>query len=421
MCSDMVVIQDVSKVYKIYEKPSDRLRQMFKRSCQYYREFAALSKLSFSIRRGETFGIIGRNGSGKSTLLQMICGTVAPTTGQISIQGRIAALLELGAGFNPEFTGRDNILLNAAILGYPKEKIEHKMSQVIGFSELEDFIDQPVKTYSSGMYARLAFSVAIHVEPEILIVDEALAVGDARFVAKCMRRINEIRDAGTTIIFVSHDISSIRSLCDRVLWLDKGRLIDIGEVFPITSRYMEYMFKEDEDIETVSAPELLEDAPRDDEEGLDDRPSSHWGSNIGIIKYAAVQDKNGKKVDLISWGQDIRVEVRYQLTPGISIEDLVIAFSIKDLKGNDILVSTFQDQLTERTQGQERSIQFSFRNYLASGRYLLVATVEKRNDTDVHYYEYYEGAHYFVGITEEKMFGIFSPEVIVQATAQYEK
>ncbi|URW82381.1 ABC transporter ATP-binding protein [Alcaligenes sp. DN25] len=417
----MVVIQDVSKVYKIYEKPSDRLRQMFKRSCQYYREFAALSKLSFSIRRGETFGIIGRNGSGKSTLLQMICGTVAPTTGQISIQGRIAALLELGAGFNPEFTGRDNILLNAAILGYPKEKIEHKMSQVIGFSELEDFIDQPVKTYSSGMYARLAFSVAIHVEPEILIVDEALAVGDARFVAKCMRRINEIRDAGTTIIFVSHDISSIRSLCDRVLWLDKGRLIDIGEVFPITSRYMEYMFKEDEDIETVSAPELLEDAPRDDEEGLDDRPSSHWGSNIGIIKYAAVQDKNGKKVDLISWGQDIRVEVRYQLTPGISIEDLVIAFSIKDLKGNDILVSTFQDQLTERTQGQERSIQFSFRNYLASGRYLLVATVEKRNDTDVHYYEYYEGAHYFVGITEEKMFGIFSPEVIVQATAQYEK
>ncbi len=417
MCSDMVVIQDVSKVYKIYEKPSDRLKQMLKRGSQYYREFAALSKLSFSIRRGETFGIIGRNGSGKSTLLQMICGTVTPTTGAIAIQGRIAALLELGAGFNPEFTGRDNILLNAAILGYPKDKIENKMSKVIEFSELEDFIDQPVKTYSSGMYARLAFSVAIHVEPEVLIVDEALAVGDARFVAKCMRRINEIRDSGTTIIFVSHDISSIRSLCDRVLWLDKGKLIDIGEVFPITSRYMEYMFKEDEDIENISTQKSTEDILESNEIGLDDRPSSHWGSNIGIIKYAAVQDKVGRKIDLISWGQEIRVEVRYQLDSGVSLEDLVIAFSIKDLKGNDILVSTYEDVLTEETRQQERSVKFSFKNYLASGRYLLVATVEKRNDTDVHYYEYYEGAHYFVGITEEKMFGIYSPEVIVQAAA----
>ncbi|MFF2439446.1 ABC transporter ATP-binding protein, partial [Streptomyces sp. NPDC058107] len=294
----------------------------------------------------------------------------------------IAALLELGAGFNPEFTGRDNILLNAAILGYPREKIENKIDKVIEFSELEDFIDQPIKTYSSGMYARLAFSVAIHVEPEILIVDEALAVGDARFVAKCMRRINEIRDSGATIIFVSHDISSIRTLCDRVLWLDKGKMIDIGEVFPITSKYMEYMFKEDEDIETVANPNPPQDVMEKVEKGLDDRPSSHWGSNIGIIKYAAIQDSTGTKTDLVSWGQDVRVKVRYQLTESISTQDLVIAFSIKDLKGNDILVATHRNELKDDTKLQERSIEFSFRNYLAPGRYLLVATVEKRNNTD---------------------------------------
>ena len=414
MCSDMVVIQDISKAYKIYEKPSDRLKQMFKRSKRYYREFTALQKVSFSIRSGETFGIVGRNGSGKSTLLQIICGTVTPTTGEVKVGGRIAALLELGAGFNPEFTGRDNILLNAAILGYPRDKIENKIDKVIEFSELEDFIDQPIKTYSSGMYARLAFSVAIHVEPEILIVDEALAVGDARFVAKCMRRINEIRDSGATIIFVSHDISSIRTLCDRVLWLDKGKMIDIGEVFPITSRYMEYMFKEDEDIETVSNQNSVQSMEEGAEEGLDDRPSSHWGSNIGIIKYASVQDQMGKKVDLISWGQDIKVKVKYQLADNISTQDLVIAFSIKDIKGNDILVATHKNGLQDDSKNQERSIEFSFKNYLAPGRYLLVATVEKRNDTDVHYYEYYEGAHYFVGLSEEKMFGVFCPDVIVQ-------
>lgn len=419
MSSEMITIKDVSKVYRIYGSPSDRLKQMLRPKKQYYRDFVALQKLSLEIQRGETFGIIGRNGSGKSTLLQMICGTVSSSTGSIAVKGRIAALLELGAGFNPEFTGRDNILLNAAILGYPKEKIERKIDELIEFSELEGFIDQPVKTYSSGMYARLAFSVAIHVEPEILIVDEALAVGDARFVAKCMRRINEIKESGATIIFVSHDVSSVRTLCDRVLWLDRGRMIDIGDVFPITSRYMEYMFKDDSDIESVATAEqaLLELTIEQQEQSLDDRPSSHWGSNIGIIKYAAVQDNKGKRVDLIQWGMDIKVKITYQLTEDVIKDDLTVAFSLKDLKGNDILVATYPEDFKNNFDAVERSVEFSFKNYLSPGKYLLVATIEKRNCTDIHYYEYYEGAHYFVSASDKKMFGVFCPEIKIESVA----
>lgn len=419
MSSEMITIKDVSKAYRIYGSPSDRLKQMLRPKKQYYRDFVALQKLSLEIQRGETFGIIGRNGSGKSTLLQMICGTVSSSTGSIEVKGRIAALLELGAGFNPEFTGRDNILLNAAILGYPKEKIERKIDELIKFSELENFIDQPVKTYSSGMYARLAFSVAIHVEPEILIVDEALAVGDARFVAKCMRRINEIKESGATIIFVSHDVSSVRTLCDRVLWLDRGRMIDIGDVFPITSRYMEYMFKDDSDIESVATAEqaLLELTIEQQEQSLDDRPSSHWGSNIGIIKYAAVQDNKGKRVDLIQWGMDIKVKITYQLTENVIKDDLTVAFSMKDLKGNDILVATHPEDFKNNFDAVERSVEFSFKNYLSPGKYLLVATIEKRNSTDIHYYEYYEGAHYFVSASDKKMFGVFCPEIKIESVA----
>ncbi|MCX5471943.1 ABC transporter ATP-binding protein [Alcaligenes sp. A-TC2] len=417
MCSDLIVVEGVSKIYKIYEKPSDRLRQYFSKNKKYYREFIALHKMNLTVRRGETFGIVGRNGSGKSTLLQMICGTVMPTTGHIQVRGRIAALLELGAGFNPEFTGRENIFLNAAILGYPKNKIEKKIDEIIQFSELEGFIDQPVKTYSSGMYARLAFSVAIHVEPEILIVDEALAVGDARFVAKCMRRINDIKESGATIIFVSHDISSIRTLCDRVLWLDRGKEIDVGDVFPITSRYMEYMFKDSDGLQVSSDQSSTEPVQVDLIESLDTRPSSHWGSHTGTIKYAAVQDIQGNKADLITWGMYIKISIRYKLNEEISNDNLTIAFSIKDLKGNDIVVAVSKQVVEDSRKYSERRVDFSLKNYLSPGKYLLVATVEKRNGSDVHYYEYYEGAHYFVSVSDETMFGIFCPDVEVNSVS----
>lgn len=224
MLSDSTIeVTNLSKCYQIYEKPRDRLLQMLCRGRRkYYRDFWALKDISFQVKRGETVGIVGRNGSGKSTLLQLICGTLNPTAGKIQINGRIAALLELGSGFNPEFTGRENVFLNAEVLGLTQAEIEQRFPDIVAFADIGDFLDQPVKTYSSGMYVRLAFSVAMHVFPDILIIDEALSVGDIRFQTKCMRAIEEIKKKGTSILFVSHSPGQIEALCDRAIWLEDG-------------------------------------------------------------------------------------------------------------------------------------------------------------------------------------------------------
>ncbi|MBP8310907.1 MAG: ABC transporter ATP-binding protein [Burkholderiaceae bacterium] len=237
--SEIVVrAQQVSKVYPIYDRPSDRLLQMLWRGRRrYHREFHALDDVSFEVARGRTLGIIGRNGAGKSTLLQIICGTLTPTSGQLEVNGRIAALLELGAGFNPEFSGRDNVRINAAILGLTPAQIDERFDDMLAFADIGDFIDQPVKTYSSGMYVRLAFSVAIHVSPDILVVDEALAVGDAFFQARCMARMKRMLDDGITMLFISHDIAAVKALCTDVLWLERGRVRAWGPTDSVASQY----------------------------------------------------------------------------------------------------------------------------------------------------------------------------------------
>ena len=233
MSSEIAIkVENLSKCYQIYDQPRDRLKQFVlphlqrvigMQTRQYFREFWALKNVSFGVRKGETVGIIGRNGSGKSTLLQMICGTLNPTSGDIQTQGRIAALLELGSGFNPEFTGRENIYLNGALLGLSKDEIDARFDNITAFADIGDFIEQPVKTYSSGMMVRLAFAVIAHVDADILVIDEALAVGDAVFTQKCMRFIRSFQQRGT-LLFVSHDMGSVTSLCHRGIWLDRGRL-----------------------------------------------------------------------------------------------------------------------------------------------------------------------------------------------------
>lgn len=244
-------VEDLSKRYEIYAQPSDRLKQMVLPRLQraahrparaYFNEFWALRGVNFKVKRGETVGIVGRNGSGKSTLLQMICGTLTPTLGQIAVNGRIAALLELGAGFNPEFTGKENVRLSGLLYGLSDEELRQRYDTILDFAEIGDFIDQPVKTYSSGMYVRLAFAVAINVSPDILVVDEALSVGDEAFQRKCFARIDEIRAAGATVLFVSHSASTIVQLCDRALMLDAGELVMDGRPKHVVAAYQRLLY-----------------------------------------------------------------------------------------------------------------------------------------------------------------------------------
>jgi lipopolysaccharide transport system ATP-binding protein len=246
-------VRDLSKSFPIYDKAHHRLLQMLSPGPKHrwYREFHALRNIDFSVYRGETVGIVGRNGSGKSTLLQMICGTLTPTTGSIETTGRIAALLELGAGFNPEFTGRENVFLNGTVLGLTRQEIENKFDEIVGFADIGDFIDQPVKNYSSGMYVRLAFAVAINVTPDILIVDEALSVGDEAFQRKCFSRIERIRDAGATVLFVSHSASTVLEICDRAVLLDRGQVIMLGHPKRVISQYQKLLYAPPDKAEQV--------------------------------------------------------------------------------------------------------------------------------------------------------------------------
>lgn len=252
-----ISLKNVSKCYKRYHRPVEKLTEILLPGKNYGQEFWALRNINLEIPKGETSGIIGRNGSGKSTLLQIIAGTLMPTTGEVQVEGRISALLELGSGFNPEFTGRQNVFFNGRLLGLSQQEIEDKFDEIVGFADIGDFIDQPVKTYSSGMFVRLAFAVAVNVEPEILIVDEALSVGDGVFVHRCMAKIKDFQDAGGTILFVSHDLGSVSRLCSEVIWINDGQIVEQGKLIDISKSYQAWMYdkinerlKKDSDLAT---------------------------------------------------------------------------------------------------------------------------------------------------------------------------
>ena len=245
MSSDVAIrCDDVRKAFPVYRRPHHRLLQMLTPGpkSRWYHEFEALRPLSLQVPRGQTLGILGRNGSGKSTLLQIICGTLAPTQGHVHVEGRVAALLELGAGFNPEFTGRENVYLNGTVLGLTRAEVDARFDEIAAFADIGEFIEQPVKTYSSGMYVRLAFAVAIHVEPDILVIDEALSVGDEAFQRKCFARIEAIRRRGATILFVSHSAATVVDLCDRAILLDGGELLLDGTPKHVVSQYQKLLF-----------------------------------------------------------------------------------------------------------------------------------------------------------------------------------
>ena len=313
-----VEFERVSKSYPIYETPVDRFRELLtfgRRS--FHRDFQALRDLSFSIRRGEVFCIVGENGSGKSTTLQLMAGIMEPTAGEVGVHGRVSALLELGAGFNPEFTGRDNVYLNASILGLSKNEIDRRYRQIEEFAEIGEFIRQPVKTYSSGMAVRLAFAVAISVDPEILLVDEALAVGDTYFKHRCMRKVHELRARGVTIVFVSHAIADVKAIGDRVLWLEHGRPISIGETDAVVDAYLSAMSEregraEQQMTHSFSAPaqiEAVRSIPN-----IDNRHGDQRAEILGI----AVLNEYGEPVHLMMPRSRITVRISFRTNQNLA-------------------------------------------------------------------------------------------------------
>lgn len=319
--SDVVIkVDNIFKSYKMYNSPHDRLKEALSiRKRKYHKDFYAVNDVSLSIKKGETVGLIGKNGSGKSTLLKIITGLTTPNQGNVSIDGSISALLELGAGFNPEFTGVENIYLNGSIKGIPKEVIEAKKEDIIRFADIGDFINQPVKSYSSGMFARLAFSVAVNFEQEILLVDEVLAVGDMAFQLKCMDKMKEIKKNGVTIIFVSHDIYSIKNFCDRVVWMKDGKIEAEGDTHIITQAYEDYM-----KLGNLSeALEIKKNSEVGTKESLSEITNIENNVDLNDIltinKVYPINHKGEKDCDLYS-GEDFTISVEYTLRgdfPGI--------------------------------------------------------------------------------------------------------
>ncbi|TXK76916.1 ABC transporter ATP-binding protein [Paenibacillus sp. N3.4] len=317
MENNIIQFDNITKSYKIYERQIDRLKEAISPFRQKYnKEFIALNNLSISISKGESVGIVGVNGSGKSTFLKLIAGVVTPTSGEIIINGKVSAILELGAGFNPEYTGIENIYLNGTIMGYERVEIDQKLESILSFAEIGEFIHRPVKTYSSGMFARLAFAVAINVEPDILIVDEALSVGDTKFQLKCIEKMKQIRESGTTILFVSHAIEQIKRFCTRAIWIDKGVLRDDGSANDVVNAYEDSLY-----LDSISTAEST------DENSFHDLTESYEvpvdSSMVGRIVSVAYSNLDLKTFDTLQIDvlYDVYEEVVPNLLVGVAIYD----------------------------------------------------------------------------------------------------
>jgi ABC-type polysaccharide/polyol phosphate transport system ATPase subunit len=339
---DAVIVENGSKNYRIYDKPSDRLKELIFRSRKFHQDFWAVRNVSFRVKQGSTFGVIGENGSGKSTLLQMIAGTLQPTEGRVVLNGRVAALLELGAGFNPEFTGRENVFLNAAILGLTDEETVQRIPEIERFAEIGSFIDQPVKTYSSGMYVRLAFAVSINVDPEILLVDESLSVGDVYFQQRCMRKIRQMKHDGKTILFVSHDMTAIKNLCDQAMWLEHGKAMAIGDPDSVVGQYLAAMTlrKDPYAVDAKPTPDVPAELPSD----IEPEPEAvvhsipnidhRWGNRKAEVLGVQLVDALGRKCDRIEHGKNVTLRVSVKFIEPIS--QPIVGFLLRNRLGEDI-------------------------------------------------------------------------------------
>jgi lipopolysaccharide transport system ATP-binding protein len=423
MSSDIAIrVENLSKCYRIYDRPEDRLKQSIvprlqrfvgKTSRTYFREFWALKDVCFQVKRGESVGIIGRNGAGKSTLLQIITGVLAPTSGNVDVYGRVAALLELGSGFNPEFTGRENVYMNASILGLSHPEIDSKYQDIAEFADIGGFIDQPVKTYSSGMMMRLAFAVHASIEPEVLIVDEAMAVGDARFQLKCTRRLDELKARGTTLLFVSHALEQVRSLCSRGLLLDRGSQLFWGDAKDACGRYFKLMFPE----EVTASEQDHRTSSKDDEAAESGGPVAPKECVLHLQPEEVECETFGAGGAWIDWlrifglqppnvfhgGEKIRVQCKYswnsesvqeqRRTKSLK-DDITFSFALANRKGEYIFGCNGFDfgMPIPCSTGNSAVVELSFEMpYLKSGEYfttVAIALGSMENHEQQKWYDY---------------------------------
>ena len=438
-----IEVDKVTKIYKLYDKPIDRLKESLNFSHkEYHKDFYALNELSFHVKKGQTVGIIGTNGSGKSTILKIITGVLTPTTGQVKVNGKISALLELGAGFNMDYTGIENIYMNGTMMGYSKKEMDDKLQDILDFAEIGDFVYQPVKTYSSGMFIRLAFALAINVEPEILIVDEALSVGDVFFQAKCYRRMEEIRQSGTTILMVTHDMGSIIKYCDKVVLLNKGNFVAEGSAGHMVDLYKKILAGQmealDEELEKegnaeCSGPTDLEKtAFTSEKDKLEkkyhlERPlmkskitinanRTEYGDGRAEIYDLGLFDERGSLTNLLIKGEmfTIRECIRFHA----DIEAPIFTYTIKDKKGTDLTGTNTMFEGTDIQpvkNGDEYQVEFTQKMTLQGGEYLLsMSCTGFEHGEHVVYHRLYDVANLTV-ISNKNTVGVYDMESQVKA------
>ncbi|MDH1793985.1 ABC transporter ATP-binding protein [Stenotrophomonas sp. GD03819] len=442
---DIVIdVQGVGKAYHMYERPSHRLLQALagKRK-SFYKDFWALRGVSFSIRRGQTVGIVGRNGSGKSTLLQMIAGTLNPTEGRITVKGRVAALLELGSGFNPEFTGRENVYLNATILGLTRPQIEARMDSILAFADIGEFIDQPVRSYSSGMSVRLAFAVIAHVDADILIIDEALAVGDAFFSQKCMRFLREFQKNGT-LLFVSHDAAAVTNLCESAVWLQHGQMRLSGTSQEVIEAYMteqHVVGRREAGVDDVVVEKkqkrLATDAPDFRLEALQaagasnrialfqfdpDNVGQEFGAQGARIVDVALNDEAGAPLGMAEGGELVRLRIRVELVQ--ALDSVIVGFYFKDRLGQrlfgDNSYFACKDSPVGGQAGESIVASFLFRMpVMPSGSYMIDAAVASGDQHDHTQQHWIHDALEFRAIDETMRFGLVGlPMLAIDVTKE---
>ncbi len=391
MSETAIKVTNVSKIYKLYDTPAARLKDALGLSKkQAYREHAALHDITLEIKKGETVGIIGTNGSGKSTLLKIITGVISQSRGEVEVAGRISALLELGAGFNQEYTGIENVYLQGTMMGFTREEIQGKMEAILEFADIGDFVHQPVKTYSSGMFVRLAFAVAINIEPEILIVDEALSVGDVFFQSKCYRKFEEFKEMGKTILFVSHDLSSITKYCDRAILLNKGVKVMEGTPKEAVDRFKMALVAQEEEKRRENSSLWKPGASGDKwRNALSVNPETlEYGDKKAEITDFAVVDKTGKITNVIQKGEPFTIKMKVAFLEAVA--EPIFAFTLKNLMGIELTgTNTMLEQqpVEPKQPGEEQSVSFTQKMTLQGGEYLLSlgCTGYEQEDFRVHH------------------------------------